>query len=111
MIDYISIGKRIRELRKSKNWTQAVLAEKSGIEPSNISHIERGATKLSLPTLINIANALEASLDELTYGSLINNGHILSEQINEVVADCSAEEIKALIEIIKTTKNILRNKI
>ncbi len=111
MIDYISIGKRIRELRKNKNWTQAVLAEKSGIEPSNISHIERGATKLSLPTLINIANALETTLDELTYGSIVNNGHILTKQINELVSDCSSEEIKALVEIIKTTKNILRNKI
>ncbi len=55
-IDYVSVGKRIRELRIKQGLTQNKLAEKSGIEPSNISHIERAATKLSLPTLVSIAN-------------------------------------------------------
>ena len=72
-IDYISIGNRIKEMRVAKSWTQAKLAEESGIEPSNISHIERAATKLSLPTLVNIANALEVTLDEIVYASLIKN--------------------------------------
>ena len=51
-IDYISIGNRIKEIRAAKGWTQAKLAEESGVEPSNISHIERAATKLSLPTTL-----------------------------------------------------------
>ena len=76
MVDYIIIGKRIKELRKSKGLTQAQLAEMSGVEPSNISHIERAATKLSLPTLISIANALESSLDELVYGNLTKSEHV-----------------------------------
>ena len=46
MLDYVVIGKRIRELRKKKGLTQVVLAELSGVEPSNISHIERAATIL-----------------------------------------------------------------
>ncbi len=33
-IDYAVIGKRIREIRKSKQWLQAALAERSGVEPS-----------------------------------------------------------------------------
>ena len=109
-INYIDIGKRIREIRISKKWTQALLAEKSGVEPSNISHIERAATKLSLPTIINIANALEVSLDELVCGSLITNSHISSKIVNDLLADCSREEISALIEVLKTTKNVLRAK-
>ncbi len=56
-IDYVSIGKRVKEARISHGWTQERLSEKSGVEPSNISHIERAATKLSLPTLVKIANA------------------------------------------------------
>lgn len=47
-IDYSEIGNRIRSKRKQAGMTQAALAEASGIEPSNISHIERAATKLSL---------------------------------------------------------------
>ncbi|MBR2151706.1 MAG: helix-turn-helix transcriptional regulator [Clostridia bacterium] len=108
LIDYVSIGQRIRELRKKKNWTQAKLAEKSNVEPSNISHIERGATKLSLPTLVNIANVLECSLDELVYGSIVKNSHVSVALIDDIISDCSGEELKALVEVIKTTKNIIR---
>lgn len=108
-IDYKTIGSRIREARKAKNWTQAILAEKSGVEPSNISHIERAATKLSLPTLIKIANALEVSLDELVYGNLVKSTHVSIGLIDNLLSDCSPDEIKALVEVIKTTKSILRN--
>lgn len=110
MLDYNAIGERIKALRKQKGWTQAHLAEKSGVEPSHISHIERGATKLSLPTLINLANTLNATLDELVYGSLVKSSHISHRIIDELLSDCTSEELKALSEVIKTTKNILRNK-
>lgn len=109
-IDYISIGERIKEIRVLKGWTQAKLAEESGVEPSNISHIERAATKLSLPTLVNIANALNVTLDEIAYGSLIKSEHISINIINELIKDCSPEELKSIAEIIKTTKTVLRNK-
>lgn len=107
-IDYISIGSRIREIRKQKGLTQSSLAELSGVEPSNISHIERAATKLSLPTLIKIANALSVTADELLYGNLLKSSHILNRQIDEILFDCTSDELKALTEIIKTSKNVLR---
>lgn len=109
-IDYVSIGERIRKIRKDKGMTQAELAEKSGVAPSNISHIERAATKLSLPTVINIANALEVTLDELVYASLVKSSHVSAGVIDELISDCSPEELKALAEVIGTTKRILRAK-
>ncbi|MBQ7836713.1 MAG: helix-turn-helix transcriptional regulator [Clostridia bacterium] len=109
-IDYGIIGQRIRDIRISKEWTQAHLAEISGIEPSNISHIERAATKLSLPTLISIANALGVTTDELIYGNLLKSSHVSVKMIDELLSDCSAEEIKSIALMIKTTKTILRNK-
>ena len=109
-VDYISIGNRIKEIRNSKGWTQAKLAEKSGVEPSNISHIERAATKLSLPTMVNIANALDVTLDEIAYGSLVKSTHVSIKMINDILADCSPEELRSLAEVIKTTKSVLRNK-
>jgi len=108
-VDYVSVGKRIKELRLEKRWTQAKLAEKSGIEPSNISHIERAATKLSLPTLISIANALEVTLDEIVFESLVKNAHISIKMIDDELSDCSPDELKSIFEVIKTTKAILKN--
>lgn len=109
-IDYQIIGKRIREIRKEKHITQEALAELSGVEPSNISHIERAATKVSLPTLVNIANALNVTADELLYGNLKKSGHISHSIIEALLSDCTPDELKALAEMIKTTKSILRNK-
>ena len=109
-IDYVSIGNRIRDLRIAKGITQAKLAEDSGIEPSNISHIERAATKLSLPTLVNIANALNVTLDEIVYASLIKNTHISVGMIEKLLADCTPDEMSAIAEVIKTTKSVLRAK-
>ena len=108
MLDYIGIGMRIREVRVKKGWTQAVLAERSGIEPSNISHIERAATKLSLPTLLHIANALGATLDSLVYGNLHNSTHVSVSIINDAIKDCTPEELRALTDMIQTTKTLLR---
>ena len=109
-INYEIIGSRIREIRKSKKMTQERLAELSGVEPSNISHIERAATKLSLPTLVSIANALEVTLDEIVYDNLSKSTHVSVKLIDELLADCTPEELKALAEVIKTTKNVLRIK-
>ena len=110
MLDYVVIGKRIRELRKKKGMTQAALAKRSGVEPSNISHIERAATKLSLPTLVSIANVLGVSLDELVYNNLDKSAHVSVKLIDELISDCTSAELKAIGEVIKTTKTVLRTK-
>ena len=109
-IDYVVIGDRIRAARRSKGWTQELLAERAGAEPSNISHIERAATKVSLPTLIHIANALEKTLDELVCGNLIKSAHVSVGDMDALLADCSPDEIRALTEVVKTTKAVLRAK-
>ena len=42
-LDYVALGERIRQRRQEKGLTQSYVAEQAGIEPSNISHIERAA--------------------------------------------------------------------
>ena len=102
------IGTQVRESRKKKGWTQAKLAEASGIEPSNISHIERGATKVSLPTLVHIANALGVTVDTLLYQNLSKSESVSISIINDLLADCTPAELLAIADMIKTTKQILR---
>ena len=107
-IDYELIGKRIREERISQNLSQQTLAEISNISPTNISHIERGATKLSLPTLVSIANALAVSADFLLCDSLVEADKIYIDEINELLLDCNPNELKIIIDIMKSVKITLR---
>ena len=107
-LDYQAIGIRIRRLRKAKSPTQQTLAEISGQEPSNISHIERGATKLSLPTLVNIANALGVTVDELLCDSLPATKSVYEEELAQLLSDCTHGERKVIIETVRALKHNLK---
>ena len=107
-LDYQAIGIRIRRLRKARGLTQQALAELSDQEPSNISHIERGATKLSLPTLVNIANALGVTVDELLCDSLPATRDVLAQEAAQLLADCSHQELRIITETILALKASLR---
>lgn len=108
-LDYKDIGLRIRQRRKALHYTQQQLAELSDQEPSNVSHIERGATKLSLPTLVNIANALGVSADELLCGSIPSSKPAFDREASQILEDCTHEERKVIIGAMRALKEQLRN--
>lgn len=64
-LDYKAIGKRIKIARIQVDLTQEKLAEYVNLSPSHMSNIETGTTKVSLTTIVNIANALSVSVDDL----------------------------------------------
>lgn len=109
-LNYIEVGKRIRQARKNIGISQQSLAECSKLEPSTISHIERGATKLSLPTLVKIANALGVSADAILCGSIIKANYIFKNEINKQLEDCSEQEIQFISQTIQVLKSTLRQK-
>ena len=78
-LDYVKIGERIREIRKERKWTQSELAYRAGINSSYLSHIETAKTKLSLPVIVQIANALSVSVDRLLCDSLEDAKHIFDD--------------------------------
>lgn len=108
-IDYIAIGKRIRIARQKKKMTQEALSNKIDVAPTYISSIENGHTKVSLSTLLCIAQTLDTTVDHLLY----DNTPILVSQfdadIRELTHDCTKQEKEFLLEIIKSTKAALRN--
>ncbi len=63
------LGKRIKEARVKKGYTQAVLAEKIDSSTSYISDIERGFKIPSLPLFIKLINELEVPADYILQGS------------------------------------------
>ena len=65
MIDYKTVGLRIRAVRLEKKLTQEKLAEAAGVGVTHISHIETGNSIPSLQVTVDIVNALGCSMDEL----------------------------------------------
>lgn len=109
-INYRAIGLRIRESRNRLNYTQAYLAEKANLSPTNISHIERGTTKLSLPSLIAIANALNTTVDSLLKDVVDNSSYELKKDFAQLFDSCSKDEYRLMYNVCRTVINELRHR-
>lgn len=67
------LSKRLKELRKERNWTQQELAQKASLSFNAITKIEQGAAKHPiLKTLIKLSDAFGISIDKLV-GRPVNN--------------------------------------
>lgn len=107
-IDYVDIGKRIRYQREKQQISQEKLAERAGISVQHICNIEKANTKLSLPVLINIANALHCNVEVLLLASLEYNGISAKYTVSDLLEDATREERIIIIETIQSLKDSLK---
>lgn len=107
-INYKDIGIRIKQERFNQNITQEKLAEISGISVTHMSNIENANTKLSLPVLVNIANALNCNANIILFGNTNSNLNASLSMISKILSDCSSEERIIIIDTIQALKNSLK---
>lgn len=101
-LDYTEIGKNIRKCRQSKGLKQKDLAERINMSEQHICHIETASTKLSLPTLVAIANVLEVDCNTLLGATLTGaKGAILHEQIEVYLSQMDHDKLKLCAEFCK----------
>lgn len=84
-------GKRLKELRKQKGYTQGSFADEIGISARTYSGIESGAHSTSIETFVEIVKVLETSLDYI----------ILGKESNDLLIDIPEEKKKLAIKILK----------
>ncbi len=108
-LDYVKLGKRIRKIRKEQGLSQETLAEKSDLSANHLSHIERANTKVALPTLIQIVNALEVTTDDVLCDSIIKAKIPYLNKINSLASDCDEKEIRLFCAVFETLKESYRD--
>lgn len=79
----LDVGKKIKNLRTSKNMPAKELAERAGISFGMLSQLENGSTQGSVETLRKIAKVLNITLAHLFTN---NNENIVSTE-NELIYD------------------------
>ncbi len=104
MMDYKQIGQRIRKFRRASRLSQEELAARVYISTVHMSHIETGNTKLSLPVLVDIAEALQVRTDELIYDQSIASLNTASGDIAAVLDSCTPQQAKVLADLVKALK-------
>ncbi len=61
----IKFGKKIRELRESKGFSQEDFAYEAGLDRTYMGGVERGERNISVLNIIRIASALKVEVGEL----------------------------------------------
>ena len=104
----VKIRNRIRKFRKQKNISQEKLAELIDKCPSYISYIETGRKRLSLETLVDIANTLQVSADELLSFNIEYKNEV-KDEFRSILENCSTYEKKIISDTARALKQSLRD--
>ena len=102
--ELIILGNRIRECRKEREFSQEILAEKSGVSTNTISRIEGGQMAMSVGILQKIVKALGVDANTLLGVSTeVNETKIWVSAFSSRVQELKENEQ----EILKHTMNAL----
>ena len=109
-LDLKLIGSRIKAARASRGMSQADLAVKASVSLPLISNIERGKSKMQLETFVKVAEALQVSADHLLRPDVPEVKTIYQGELAGVLADCSASEMEAILNIVREVKASMHKK-
>ena len=94
------LGKRIKEFRKSKGFTQEYVAEQIGIESTSISNIENGKYYPTAENLERIIKVLNVSPQDLFTIEHYQNNDVLLDEINTLLKN-NPDKIRDFYKILK----------
>ncbi len=108
-INYLVLGKRIKEYRRMNGYSQAKLAELSKVSVSYIAKVEVGIRKLNLESAVNICEAFGITINQLLVGNTTLTSTDYLEDYAFLLSNCNRYEKRIIIDISYATKNILQN--
>lgn len=95
------IGKNINKYRTNMKLTREQLAEKSHITASHLYQLEIGNSIPSIITIIDICNALNITVAQITDNLLYDNVNKFTELISNNFNKLTDKDKKTIIQLIK----------
>ena len=99
-MDKTVLGKRIRQARLSRSYTQQALAEKAGIGEMYVGEIERGVKMPSINSFIKIIEALDISADYVLRDELTSGQEYIYDEITEKLKGLTPRQRKTAADIL-----------
>ena len=106
-VNRTSLGKRISFYRSKSNLSQEALAAKINCSREHIARIENGTKIPSISVLVEIANTLSVSADELLLDCLEHSSSSANSEIHRLLLDCNETEQTVIIRMAKELKATL----
>lgn len=103
-LDKETIGKKIRQIRKEKGFSQEELSEKIDISPRHMCTIENGNSFPSIETFIKIAEILDININDFFNLNVENNDNLRAE-IYSLIQTSTVQELKLIQNIITAIHN------
>ncbi|MCL2817044.1 MAG: helix-turn-helix domain-containing protein [Clostridiales bacterium] len=100
-MDFMLLGKRIRDERLLLRLTIEQLAEKIDKSGNFVGQIERGESKPSIETLVDIANALGTTVDSLLKDNVKAVDDNIIREINTLLFSVGDKEKNFVLDVIK----------
>lgn len=107
-LDYKAIGKRIKVARIRMEITQEQLADKVSVSPTHLSNIETGSTRVSLTTIVKVANALNVTVDDLLCDNLVKARPQFERDMQSLLDDCNDHEVRIAYKVAKAAVEAVR---
>ncbi len=104
---HVSVGRRIRRVRKQRGLTQADLAEMTGLALPSLSSIENGHSKLLLISFVKIAEALQVSADDLLRLNTPAATTDYPSEFAELFEGCNHAEAEAILKVAEQVHEAL----
>jgi len=99
----IKFGKRIRQLRRSKDMTQERLAELANLSLQSVGEIERGRGNTTLLNIENLANALGAGVPALfDFGETDMTRRDAETELESLLRKCADSDLRALLAVARS---------
>lgn len=96
----ISLGNRIKQLRKNLKLTQADLADKAGLSTNFIALLEKGKRSASVDTLLRISKVLKVELKDLfDFPEKKTKAQAAIDELLKILKRKSADDIDVVKEI------------
>ena len=100
-MDYILLGKRIRDERLLLRLTLEKLAERTDKSINFIGQIERGEGKPSLETMVDIANALGTTVDSLLRDNVRAVNDNIGKEIEAIIRTLDDNGKQFILDMVK----------
>lgn len=101
------LGKRIKEIRKHKGYTQEQLSEMIDIETSSLSGIESGRFFPSLHVLDKMSSVLEVDLIEFFKFSTVDIPQDIDAELEKIIRNQDNNNKILIYKILKSAFSIV----
>ncbi len=95
------VGNNIKNIRKSKGYTQESFAETLGKSINYISLVELGKSGMSIPALIEICNILQVDMNYIFKGLLSYKPERKEQHIIDCISSFNEKDKEIIFNLIK----------